>query len=659
MTEHPEPSPGRSRRLGHDVAGEAYPAGHPSRSGEAPHLTPAEPVASRTTEDEARDIVAIRRAKRGDTAAFAALLDANDTAVRALVWALIGPDLLDEVCTRVYLRAFRGLPLAPGSSPRMWLLGIADGTARDLIRRWERHPETRVDEPPVPLDLPAEQRLVLAAVDAVGLTLTETARLVDGGVDATRERLEAARGHEATTLPLGPVPDHHPGFWDSLGRRLLIEQSQPAATTTRPVEVDPTASDSAPGGTDAARGMAFRIEQQNPRSFPWRRTGLAAAVLLTIAVLVGAAVSIAHRASTRDAGLGDTAAKSLDELDAALAGDTVVRGTARISAADLDGLIPEGNVEFVRTNTGSWRNRAEDRSFEEGYDVASSRFVTIRTDSRDRVQATVHTGIAPGPPAATATADDVLGDLMADAIRVVRSGANGSVVSRTTPTTTGPDGLVPPERRLWEVTSTLEADRATVPLAGSGLLERVPADEAVLTADRSLALPTRLELRRGGVTVLTVQFSDLAISQQPPSTKFAPDPPEGAQVTRTDDGFEAMPLGALTSREETTPTPAYLPAGYILTAAAVDPETHTVVVCYRNGSRQLVLTGRPSSGDDPETGKAPETTVAVTSGSFAGNDAQVREGDVSQVRVHDADTEVVLVGDPPVDELVKVVASLR
>lgn len=647
MTERPEPRPEGRRRFGHDVAGEAYPTGDLPRPGDS---VSSEPVTSRSTEAAARDIVAIRRAKRGDTGAFAKLLQANDRAVRALLWALAGPERLDPLCTRVYLRAYRGLPLAPTGAPQLWLLGIADGAARDEIRRWQRHAPP--GEPPaVPLDAPADQRLVLAAVEAVGLTTREAARLADRSVEHTRELLETARAGLDVPLP-GP-PDHRPGFWDDLGRRLLIEQSQPAATGPRDIgDVPDTPSFPVPTGSDVARGMAVRVAQQNPRSFPWRRIGLGLAILVSVVAVVGVAVSIAHRATTRDAGLGDTAAKVLDQLDQALAGDTVIRGVATIEAPGTD-LTTDRTVAFSRTNAGSWRNVSTDGSLDEGYDVPGARFATVHRGSDGGGTAEVHAGIAPGPPLATATSDDTLGDLLADSIRVVRAGSNGSVTTRAVSEGDGED--TDDQRMVWEVTSDREVDRRPTPLAGTGLLERIPADNVELVADRSLALPTRLTLRRDDRVLLRIDFSDLAISQQRTRSSYAPEPPETVGVTRTDGGFASTTLGELASRDDVMPS--YLPPGYVLTTTAVDIDDDTVVVCYRNGSRQLVLTRRPAQQPADVTGG--ERTVTIASGSFSGRDARVWTEPLAQVRVADADTEVTVVGDPPLDELEKVVASLR
>lgn len=630
--------------------------GGPSPTGAA--AVGSEPVSSRPTEVTARDILAIRRAKRGDTSAFAELIRTNDEGVRALVWALTGPDELDALCTTVYLRAFRGLPLAPIRSPRTWLLGIADGTSRDALRRRDRHPgigETGV--PPIPAEWPAEQRLAVAAVRVVGMTPREAGRLVEGGVQRTRELLAAAPGtFELTTT----VPEHAPRFWEELGCRLLIEQSQPAATTPRgsgDSVIDTIGTVDLTPPSDVVRGMARRVEQQNPVSFPWRRLGIGAVVLASVAVVIGVAVLLAHRASNRDAGLGETAAKTLDRLDEALAGDTVIRGIATIEAKGSD-APNDGTIEFVRTNTGSWYNRTRDGSTQEGYDVTTSMFTTVRLTGADTGEANVHAGVAPGPPSPTATGDDTLGDLLADSIRVVRGGSGGSV--RTDAIPSDDAGTPDTERTVWVVTSRLVPSTDAAPLAGVGILDRVEADEAELVADRSMALPIGITLRRDGRDVVSIEFSDLTISQQKEASPLAPDAPATARIRRTDDGFETTTLAALDTRVDPAPTPAYLPAGYVSSATAVNTKTHTVVVCYRNGSRQLVLTRRPVPDDAPGPSPARGSNdVKISSGALAGRVAVITPGPVDRVEVDDGDTQVVAIGDPGAAELTKVISSLR
>lgn len=669
---HPSESEGdRHRRLARDGAGQAYPTAVSPTTSDGRPLRPSEPVASRSTDEEARDLLALRRAKRGDTAPFAELLQSNDLAVRAFLSALVGPDDLDAVCTQVYLRAFRGLPIAPATSPRIWLLGIADGAARDVARRTRQSPGYSDDHrTSIPIDLPADERLVLAAVEAVGLTRREAARLTEGGLDRVRELAEAGRAHPKVRLPLDPPGDHGPRFWDDLGRRLLIEQSAPAATGRH----DPSTAEADRGSygpseltTNVARGMAVRVEQQHPKIFPWRRVGTALAVVVTVTAIIGFALSLAGHASRRDAGLGDTAAKTLNLLDSSLARNTVVRGTVRITANGTD-AVTAGTYRFVRSNSGSWRFTAADSSVDEGYSVAEGTATTVLDPGSGQTTATVRTGLAPGPPETTGVAEVTPGDVLANVIRVVRGGTSGTVQTRTEEVP-GPASSAAPiaaeERSSWIVTSTLDEGIEPSTLAGSDGFGNLRVDEAELVADQSLALPTQLTLRRNGATVVTVRFSDLTISQQPTESAYLPAVPPGATTKTTDAGFVPAVAGQLTS-VRSTPTPSYLPSGYVLAGAAVDRSRSVTVVCYRNGSRQLVLTSRPTpavgahrTDPFPESDDSDPAESSIESGSLAGSTAYSSLERIAHVWVNGPKTQVIAAGDPPVAQLTKVLASLR
>ncbi len=681
--DRPDADGPRRRPLAHDHAGEPYPtAMSPMAASDRPARA-AEAVASRTTEEEARDLLALRHAKRGDTGAFADLLQANDRDVRAFLAALVGVDDLDAVVTQVYLRAFRGLPIAPPTSPRIWLLGIADGAARDVARRARQHAGTDPLDAPIPLELPDEERLVLAAVEAVGLTRRETARLVAGGLESVQELLTSGRRHPGVALPLEPAPDHGPRFWEDLGRRLLIERSAPAASgrpRTREANRPPPEADEVTPSTPtalAARGMARRVEQQNPRSVPWRRIGVAAALLVGVAAVVGVALTIAGQATRRDAGLGETAIKTLNQLDAALARNTVVRGTVQIEAPGSD-VLADGEYLFVRSNTGSWHLSATDDSLAEGYDVASATAAVVRPSREGRPgSATVRTGLAPGPPEATGVAVDTPGDVLANVIRAVRGGSSGRVATREVPVEDADgsaDGSGDEEvatRSVWVVTSDLDDGIASSALSGAGNLGEIDADSAELVADRSLALPTQLTLRRDGEDLVRIRFGDLSISQQPATSSYAPTVPAGVQADRSDAGFEPVAAGELTATgTRGVATPSYLPGGYVLAAAGVHP-SGTTVVCYRNGSRQLVLTTRPSPpaderASDPfshlveeEGADAEPESVEISSGVLAGSDAYASEREPRHVWVNGPRFQAIAAGDPPMAQLVDVVSSLR
>jgi hypothetical protein len=415
--------------------------------------------------------------------------------------------------------------------------------------------------------------------------------------------------------------------------------------------------------------MAVRVEQQHPRSFPWRRIGGALAVVVTVGAIIGFALSLAGHASRRDAGLGDTAAKTLDRLDASLARNTVVQGTVRITSR-IDAITP-GIYRFARSNTGSWRLTAADASVDEGYDVTEATATVVqRRSSSGATSATVRSGLAPGPPEATGVAEHTVGDVLANVIRVVRGGTSGTVATRTDEVTeaSSPSGPASTDSRpVWVVTSTLDEGVGSSTLAGSGTFGRIDADEAELVADQSLALPTKLTLRRNGAAVVTVRFSALSISQQPTGSAYLPPVPPGTDATTTDAGFAPTAAGQITGLRS-TPTPSYLPGGYVLASAAVNRTRSTTVVCYRNGSRQLVLTARPAPGGgrgrtDPFPvgieGAAEPTEVKIESGAFAGASAFSSLGQIAHVWVDGPKTQIVAAGDPPVSKLTRVLASLR
>ncbi len=681
MTAPDDPTrPGRSRRaLDHDHAGEAYTASAPSAPTEVRPTPAGEVVSSRSTEAEAKDLLALRRAKRGDNAAFAELIRTNDGAVRSLLTALVGNEDLDALCTRVYVRAYRGLPVAPGTSPRIWLLGIADGTARDAIRRQgRRHPETG-PAGAIPSSLPPDQRLLLAAVEAVGLTPREAARLVPGGFEHARGQLAAARSDPGVSLPI-PEPDEHAtGFWDDLGRRLLVERASPAASV-HPLDRAPTGEASGDlvvtdrRSSSAARGMARRVEQQHPESFPWRKFIVACSLVVAGAAVVAVALSVAHHAADRDNALGETAAKTLDRLDAALAGDAVVHGTATISSTEAD-AVPTGTFSFTRSDAGSWHDTGLDGSLDEGYDVSDATMTRITRRAGAPPTAHVRRGLAPGPPEATATASGTLGDLLAEAIRIVRSGSDGSVSTRSESTTAKSattSASTTAGQPVWVVTSTLnpQSGDGSGPgaLAGTGAFADVRADEATLVADQSLALPTRLVLRRRGRVVVSVHFRNLSISQQPASASYAPTPPAGARASTTDAGFTPTEPGDLTGGTGgSLPTPSYLPGGFVFASAGVNRSTDTTVLCYRNGSRQLVVTRRPTragaAAADPFGRAAPADSdpakVTISSGAFAGRSGFSASEPIAHVWVRGSTTEAIAAGDPTVDQLTNVLASLR
>jgi DNA-directed RNA polymerase specialized sigma24 family protein len=647
-----------------------------------PDAPPArDAVSSRSTEEEARDLLALRRAKRGDDGAFAELLRNNDEAIGAFIAALVGPEWFDRVSRDTYVHAYRGLPIAPPTAPRIWLLGIADGACRDALRRWGRAGgrDRPVELPPIPVGLPPEERLVLAAVEAAGLTPREAGRLVTGGADAARTLLAAARHHLDDELPLPPPPLRAAPFWNDLGRHLLVARSTPATSMAE----DAAQRASGPGPVDgpslqagrAARGMARRVAERSPREVPWRRIGFACVLLATVGAVIFAALTFAHRASRRDAALGETATKVLVQVDQALARDNFVSGIATVSGARIDGLA-NGRYAISRSNTGSYRVTAGNGSFDEGYDV--SRATSSRVVGGPTGVAQVRTGLAPGPPEWVAGAAPSAGDLLAASLRLVHRGTGGTVETTTiSPRSTAPSKgtttTTVPGRAVWVLRAgqptRAAPDGSTRAMPGVGALELADVDEVRLVVDRSLVLPSRLELFRNGRKLIDVRFSNLSISQQPPAGAFTPPIPQGVQVTTTDGGFVPTAVGNIESKVgRSVVTPSYLPDGFVLSSSAVNEARRSVVLSYRNGSLQLAVTLRPArrggaQATDPFGGDSVladgARSLTISSGAFSQRKAWTSTAPVDHVWVAGPRMEAIVAGDPPVATLVKVVASLQ
>jgi RNA polymerase sigma-70 factor, ECF subfamily len=101
----------------------------------------------------------VTRAKRGDTAAFEAILAPLIDPAHRLACALLrDPALAEDAVQEASLRAWRKLSrLRPGSPLRPWFLGIVANQCRDQMRaRWWqviRMPQPRVTSPHLPEDV--------------------------------------------------------------------------------------------------------------------------------------------------------------------------------------------------------------------------------------------------------------------------------------------------------------------------------------------------------------------------------------------------------------------------------------------------------------------------------------------------------------------------
>ena len=83
------------------------------------------------------DSAVMRRARRGDERAFAAVIRHYDPGLRALAYRLLGDRArMDDALQEAYVSAFRALPgFRGGSAPGTWLYRIAYNACLDELRR--------------------------------------------------------------------------------------------------------------------------------------------------------------------------------------------------------------------------------------------------------------------------------------------------------------------------------------------------------------------------------------------------------------------------------------------------------------------------------------------------------------------------------------------
>jgi len=106
--------------------------------------------------DEVRALVA--RARRGDVAAFEALVRRYEARVRSIAYRVTGSDAdADDVAQEAFVKAFRGLAAYAGRSEfYTWLYRITINTALNLRRKGRRRQEGEA-APPTPDAVPTPE----------------------------------------------------------------------------------------------------------------------------------------------------------------------------------------------------------------------------------------------------------------------------------------------------------------------------------------------------------------------------------------------------------------------------------------------------------------------------------------------------------------------
>ena len=187
------------------------------------------------------DVDLVRRAQRGDAAAFSVLVRRHERRVFNYVLRLVGDRTLAEDLTQeVFLRVFQRLPsFSFRCKFSTWLFQVTRNRVLDEIRDLERRPRhVTLDElPPLEaMDAPIEQGEAVAALwraieglppdlkmalvlrDVLGLSYAEIAEALEVRLSTVKWRIFAAREGVVLVLSGAETPSASAG---SLARALL------------------------------------------------------------------------------------------------------------------------------------------------------------------------------------------------------------------------------------------------------------------------------------------------------------------------------------------------------------------------------------------------------------------------------------------------------
>jgi RNA polymerase sigma-70 factor (ECF subfamily) len=172
----------------------------------------------------------IRRARRGDPRAFAAVIRLYDQNLRALAYRVLGDrDDMDDALQEAYLDAFRALPRFRGDSElATWLYRIVYNACLDELKRKRNVvPLERIRDRPDPRpgideilpvrsrlaqalgELPPSDRAAVLLVDAYGFDYGSAAEILGVPEGTVGSRLNRARAilHAALDEPLEGVSE--------------------------------------------------------------------------------------------------------------------------------------------------------------------------------------------------------------------------------------------------------------------------------------------------------------------------------------------------------------------------------------------------------------------------------------------------------------------
>jgi hypothetical protein len=443
------------------------------------------------------------------------------------------------------------------------------------------------------------------------------------------------------------VPEHRASFYAELDQRLAEERLAPLPATR-----------------DGRRLRRTRL-----------RWGLRAAALAVIATIVLVAIGIPGTKKTPSVVGGPetaTAATIKAKVRAALA---TMRNMSGRLVSDGPEKGDERRWRFALTESGDFVLLGPGREEEITYDASSG---VVRSAQRSAsiggktLFYAVRRGVAPGPPDLGAPTW-IIPDQFAAYVRALLAAEDPRVREITY------EG-----RPAWQL------DIDVVPNA---IVPDFSGDRLEITVDRETGIPVRVLETNDGVFWRETRIEDLVVNAHLSPDTFRLEFPPGAEVMRSDDGFERVDLGDIARIVGYAPlVPAQVPDGYKLAEVAVaresaptgseagnPPSRMVVSLSYRRGLDQFLVTTRlarvPAEGElalplkkrwgDPlATGEGyvdESEQLTLERGALAGQQAKVVvvPRGIPHVWALTGKLVVTVGGDLNRAELINVVESLR
>ena len=450
------------------------------------------------------------------------------------------------------------------------------------------------------------------------------------------------------------VPAHGPEFWTDLAAALRAERAgaAPASAVTQeeaaPVELrDHQAEHAAP-----------RRPAAPPAPTRHHRRWLASAA---VAALVAAVVAAAALMS--DGPQRTTTVPPAGETPTTAPPTSVVATVPESLAAEVTVTLADGTVhelQVVAARDGSRSVTDLDTGERTVRDAVEGVVLGAPpTDGSGGPNAFRTRGVPPGGPASM-LADAVTDPDIVDHVL--------ALVDAGDPAVTSTEVL---GRPAWRLVTAVTPNK----------LSGVALDSAVVVVDKATALLVLLEETAGGelfrrIEVTSLQASDEVLDR----STFQPDD----DAEPFDAGFERVALEDVPALVgDAGLVPGEVPAGFELAAVAVQPgagaftgaeglgpiSIDTVVLTYRRGWEQLVVTSR-RTGDDPQAwgdpfrgeGQVLETSDAtITGGALGGTAVEVLLDPTTTPHLWGVHPEVVVTVSGPLsgDRLLEVAGSLE